>query len=159
MLACLDLGCDIFGYTSRAEADVLLRLMRGVGVWVYCPVLRLGLSTELAYAYASLKSRMAASPGGWSSTRVSQEKGASDLSSLQPLTIVCTEGQTTLVPGCLHTGLIQTVVFWGHSSSYYYKLLSRFWAATQLPHRCQIVQDNQSSGRQLQLLGIDVLIR
>lgn len=108
-LACIDLGCDKLEYTLPAEADALLRLMRGVGVCVYCPVLRLGLSVELAYAYASLKSRMAASPGGWSSTRVSQEKGASDLSSLQPLTMVCSNRKTTLVLDCLHRGLIQFV--------------------------------------------------
>ena len=66
-----------------------LVLVRGVGVWAYWPVLRLGLSVDLAYAYASLKSRMAACPGGWSSTRVSHEKGAKDLSSPQPFTMMC----------------------------------------------------------------------
>ena len=32
---------------------------------------------------------MAACPGGWSSTRVSHEKGAKDLSSPQPFTMLC----------------------------------------------------------------------
>lgn len=100
-------GGHILGYTLPAEAALLLRLTRGVGVCAYCPVRRLGLSAELVYAYASLKSRMAASPGGWSSTRVSQEKGARDLSSLQPLTMVCSKCWTFLVPGIWPRGVIQ----------------------------------------------------
>ncbi len=82
-----------------------LVLVRGVGVWAYWPVLRLGLSVDLAYAYASLKSRMAACPGGWSSTRVSHEKGAKDLSSPQPFTMVCrldAEVRTGLTALLLH---------------------------------------------------------
>ena len=74
--------------TLLPEPVRFLLLVKGVGVCAYCPVLRLGRSADFAKAYASLKSRMAASPGGWSSTLASQEKGAKDLSSPQPLTIV-----------------------------------------------------------------------
>ena len=61
-----------------------MRLLTPVepGVLALCVLLRLGRSFD--HVYWSRKSRIDASPGGWSSTRASQFQGLSPFSSLSP---------------------------------------------------------------------------